>query len=142
MPTTTNTAAKRSRGRPRKTAEQNTSTGLTVSASLSDAVEQALKQVLNGTKPKAPVQKPRDIRADEYGGQLVRTFEKKNGKELLIVGRRQTNYRKKTYDFIDVRTFYFSTEADKWCPTTKGITVTPEALPDFIKALADAARVG
>lgn len=133
----TNTPTKRGRGRPRKLRTG----GLEVNASLSAAVEEALSKVLSGASISDVVQQPlREIRPDEFNGKLVAALSRKNGRERLVIGRRKTVYRKKSYDFVDARTFYFDAKADKWCPTTKGITFPTAELPVLLKALTEASK--
>lgn len=135
--TTNTTQTKRGRGRPRKLR----TAGLEVNTSLSSAVEQALSKVLSGASLTEVLhQPPRDIRSDEFNGILVAALPKKNGRERLVIGRRKTVYRKKSYDFVDVRNFYFDAKVDKWCPTTKGITFPTAELPVLLKALTDASK--
>lgn len=125
------TTIKRGRGRPRKL---NTS-GLEVNTSLSSAVELALAQVLNGASVKGSI---REMKSSEYSGTLIKALPKKQGQERLVIGRRQTQYRGKTYDFVDIRTFYFAHDVDKWLPTTKGVTFPTADAGLLIDALKDA----
>lgn len=134
---TTTTTTKRGRGRPRKLNPSS----LEVNSTLSAAVERALAQVLNGASVKEVVKQPlREPTASDYDGTLILSLPKKQGKERLIIGRRKTNFRSKAYDFVDLRTFYFAADVDKWLPTTKGVTFPYEQLDSLIDALKVAAK--
>jgi hypothetical protein len=67
----------------------------------------------------------------EYEGILGGVIYKKKPGDAVIIGMKQLGDGGKPTQFIDIRTYYFSSKEETWLPTQKGATLPVSELSEF-----------